>query len=240
LALTYIKNHVMGEGQAPAPLPPPQAVQPLPPAPRALTLSDLPSVTDLLEMGNARPPAPQPSPSPLADTDDDDSLIIEPPMLPEPPTTVKTPAPAPERAEPVPILAPVAPLPAPPALPPPPAVASPKPPRPATPSPARPKADPLAALAALKADVQRPAAPKAKPLDHKDAINSLLGELTMVGRSGAPSVLRLDLPAELDAQDIEVVVQLRAGGQVVSEGQLRRPVPSKGATAKLSLEIKRG
>ncbi len=240
LALTHIKNHVMGEGQAPAPLPPPQAAQPLPPAPQPLTLSDLPSVTDLLDMGSSRSPAP-PQPGPLADTDDDDSLIIEPPMLPEPPTTVKTPEPAPEEAAPIPpVLAPVAPLPAPAALPPPPAVESLKPPRPATPSPARPKADPLAALAALKADVQKPAVPKTKHLDHKDAINSLLGELTMVGRSGAPSVLRLDLPPELDAQDIEVVVQLRAGGQVVSEGQLRRPVPSKGATAKLSLEIKRG
>lgn len=240
LALTHIKNHVMGEGQAP----PPPAAKALPPAPQALTLSDLPSVTDLLDMGTSRPPAPQPAaPSPLADTDDEDSLIIEPPMLPEPPTTVKTPEPAPEEVAPIPVLAPVAPLPAPPALLPPPAVASPVPPppaRPAAPPPAKPKADPLAALAALKADVHKPSVPKAKPLDHKDAINSLLGELTMVGRGGAPSVLRLDLPAELDAQDLEVVVQLRAGGQVVGEGQLRRPVPSKGATAKLTLEIKRG
>ena len=241
LALTHIKNHVMGEGQAPAPVPPPPVAKPVPPAPQALTLSDLPSVTDLLDMGTSRPPLPAPAtPSPLADTDDDDSLIIEPPMLPEPPTTVKTPEPVLERVEPIPVLAPVAPLPAAPASPPPPAVAPPKLPRPVGPPSAKPKADPLAALAALKADVQRPAAPKAKALDHKDAINSLLGELTMVGRVGAPSVLRLDLPAELEAQDIEVVVQLRAGGRVVSEGQLRRPAPSKGATAKLSLEIKRG
>ena len=82
-------------------------------------------------------------------------------------------------------------------------------------------------------------APKAKSPDHKDAINSLLGELTLVGRSGAPSVLRLEVPADLDGHEVEVVVQLRAQGQIVAEGQIQRPAPAKGATAKLTVEIKR-
>ena len=103
---------------------------------------------------------------------------------------------------------------------------------------ARAKADPLAALAALELGARKPA-PKAKSPDHKDAINSLLGELTLVGRSGAPSVLRLEVPAELEGQELEVVVQLRAQGQTVAEGQIHRPAPAKGATAKLTVELKR-
>jgi hypothetical protein len=81
--------------------------------------------------------------------------------------------------------------------------------------------------------------PKAKSPDHKEAINSLLGELTLVGRSGAPSVLRLEVPGDTDDHEVEVVVQLRAKGQVVAEGRIQRPVPAKGSTAKLSVEIKR-
>jgi hypothetical protein len=98
--------------------------------------------------------------------------------------------------------------------------------------------DPLAALASLKMETRRPIA-KPKAVDHKDAINSLMGELTQVGRSGAPSVLRLEVPAELEGQVIEVVVQLRHQGQVLVEGQVSRPAPGKGSTAKLSVELKR-
>ena len=98
--------------------------------------------------------------------------------------------------------------------------------------------DPLAALASLNVETRRlPAKPK--PVDHKDAINSLMGELTQVGRSGAPSILRLEVPTEVDGQEIEVVVQLRHQGQVLVEGQIRRPAPGKGSTAKLSVELKR-
>jgi len=66
-----------------------------------------------------------------------------------------------------------------------------------------------------------------------------MGELTQVGRSGAPSVLRLEVPAEVEGQDIEVVVQVRQHGQVLAEGQISRPAPGKGSTAKLSVELKR-
>ena len=108
------------------------------------------------------------------------------------------------------------------------------------PSPSKPpvKADPLAALTSMKLEAMRPAA-KPKTIDHKDAINSLMGELTQVGRLGAPSVLRLDVPADLDGHEIEVVVQLRRQGQILVEGQILRPLPGKGSTTKLNVELKR-
>ncbi len=96
----------------------------------------------------------------------------------------------------------------------------------------------MAALASLKTDALRhPARPKS--IDHKDAINSLLGELTQVGRMGAPSVLRLEVPSSMEGQEIEVVVQLRQAGEVLVEGSIHRPAPGKGSTSKLSIELKR-
>jgi signal recognition particle receptor subunit beta len=257
LALSHIKTHVLGEGQAapeaPAPVPVP------PPAPKpsveALTLSDLPSVTDLLDMEPPRTAAAGLPPGPLADEDEDDSFFIEAPMLPEPPEgtlereaspdvaaaleTRELPTlddlPAPREAPAEPALGEAA---APPA-----AVMAPipslEPVIPGAKPALRPKVDPLAALAGLKVEARKPAAPKAKIPDAKEAISSLLGELTLVGRSGAPSVLRLEVPTDLEGQELEVVVQLRTRGQVVAEGQLHRPVPAKGATAKLTVELKR-
>jgi hypothetical protein len=93
-------------------------------------------------------------------------------------------------------------------------------------------------LASLKLDALRPVA-KPKPVDPKGAINSIMGELTQVGRSGAPSVLRLEVPQEVDGQEIEVVVQLRRQGQVLVEGKIQRQSPGRGITAKLSVELKR-
>ncbi|MCM2249921.1 MAG: hypothetical protein NDI58_05055, partial [Geothrix sp.] len=128
--------------------------------------------------------------------------------------------------------------------PPPPALAEPEAPveppvavPPPAPRPAA-KVDPLAALASLKVEGRRPVV-RPKGADSKDAISSLMGELTQVGRQGAPSVLRLEVPADVDGQDIEVFVQLRHRGQVVAEGQIQRPAPAKGITAKLSVELKR-
>jgi hypothetical protein len=86
-----------------------------------------------------------------------------------------------------------------------------------------------------------PGVPKAVPRspNPKDAINTLLGELTLVGRMGVPTTLRLDLPDSVDGQELEVVVQVRAKGQVVAETSLKRPAPSKGIMAKLTVELKR-
>ncbi|HEX9009739.1 MAG TPA: hypothetical protein VF804_05180 [Holophagaceae bacterium] len=254
LALSHIKTHVLGEGQpvveapaaAPAPAPRPSV--------EALTLSDLPSVTDLLDMEPPRPAAAELPPGPLADDDDDDSFFIEAPVLPEPPEGTEAPEASPEIAAalqtrelptldevPAPEEAPVGP-PAAEAAEPPAAVMAPIPPLgpvvPEAKPAARPKADPLAALAGLKVEARKPA-PKVKTPDAKEAISSLLGELTLVGRSGAPSVLRLEVPGDLEEQELEVVVQLRTRGEVVAEGQIHRPAPAKGATAKLTVELKR-
>jgi signal recognition particle receptor subunit beta len=262
LALSHIKTHVLGEAQVAAPPPEPR------PVPRheseALTLSDLPSVTDLLDMEGAASASPSQAAAPLPDEGDDTDFFIEAPLLPEPPeagdgdisflsdlddlppaaseTIELPPLPEPAAVEPVPAPmpeaapnepAPAAPVAAPAAHEPEPAAAG-----PSRPAKTGAKVDPLAALASLKLEAKRPVA-KPKTVDAKDAIHSLMGELTQVGRSGAPSVLRLEVPAELDGQEIEVVVQLRRQGQVLAEGQIQRPAPGKGSTAKLSVELKR-
>lgn len=250
LALSHIKTHVLGEAQAPAPPPEPRE------APRpeieALTLSDLPSVTDLLDMEGAASAGSAPAAAPLPDEGDDTDFFIEAPVLPEPPEAGDgdisfltelddLPPAASETIELPPLPEPEAVAPAAPE-----AAAQESVQRsapghaagPSRPAKAGVKVDPLAALASLKLEAKRPAA-KPKAVDAKEAIHSLMGELTQVGRSGAPSVLRLEVPAELDGQEIEVVVQLRRQGQVLAEGQIHRPAPGKGSTAKLSVELKR-
>ncbi|HJV39530.1 MAG TPA: GTPase domain-containing protein [Geothrix sp.] len=241
LALSHIKTHVLEEPQAaPAPMAP--RVTPESSEIEALTLSDLPSVTDLLDMDGPVQPS---GIGPLPDLDDDTGIFIEAPHLPEPPagddglaflmeegepgfdaeafSAFQGEAPVAEAAKPDP--EPVTPWePAPAVLPP-------------VPKPAV-KADPLAALASLKVEARRPAPPSRNP-DPKDAISSLLEELTQVGRQGAPSVLRIEVPSDLEGQEIEVVVQLRHQGAVLAEGQIQRPAPAKGSTAKLSVELKR-
>jgi signal recognition particle receptor subunit beta len=256
LALSHIKTHVLGDTHSAAV--PAAGPRPLEVAP--LTLSDLPSVTDLLDLEAPASPNQLLGSAPLADEDDDSDLLIEAPALPEPPgareeevafllededmlppagpetealldsamtgfdqafggeppSAVTGPAPIPEAA---------------------PAVQAPAVPH-APPAKPTPRMDPLAALASLKL-ATRQHAPKPKAIDHKEAINSLLGELTLAGRSGLPSVLRLDLPAEVDGSEVEVVVQLRRQGQVLTEGQVNRPLPGKGSTSKLSIEIRR-
>jgi signal recognition particle receptor subunit beta len=315
LALSHIKVHVLGETHsvaAPVPGPPPTEVE-------ALTLSDLPSVTDLLDMEGTAPPDYAVGATPLADDDDDSGLFIEAPVLPEPPeageddiafllededmlppagpqteellasamtgfdrafelespsaqpealpasfvgiqaeatsTSGDIPVPVPEiegAPEPertaleTPVVWAAGPegesLPgapgmelAPAAEPVPSASAVDEVPRP---SKSAHRVDPLAALASLKVEPRRPVA-KSKPIDHSDAINSLLGELTQAGRSGLPSVLRLEVPPDLDGSEIEVVVQVRRQGQVLVEGTIHRPLPGKGSTSKLSVEFKR-
>jgi len=253
LALSHIKIHVLGEAKPAVSAPAAPPVDPPRPAGgEALTLSDLPSVTDLLDM---EAPSSQgaPSGSPLPDEDDDTGIYIEAPVLPEPPgdgeeeiaflqgdEDAPPPAAEPEAAV-LPVTAvpePVTPVTAEPAarLHEPPAQVPAG--QPVPPARTAHKVDPLAALAGLKVEPRRPG-PKAKPADAKDAISSLMGELTLVGRSGAPSVLRLEVPADLDGQEIEVLVQLRHQGQVMAEGQIHRPAPGKGSTAKLSVELKR-
>jgi signal recognition particle receptor subunit beta len=262
LSLSHIKAHVLGESQAAPPPPPaPVPVQAARPDVEALTLSDLPSVTDLLDLEGTAPIGGSPGATPLPDEDDDGGFFIEAPVLPEHPGAAADdiaflmddeeplpPAALPEVAE-LPALArDLEPVREPEPVPDPVAVArevveAPEPPPAEALAVHRPaktglKVDPLAALASLKVETKRLPA-KSKPADAQEAINSLMGELTQVGRSGAPSILRLEVPNEADGQEIEVVVQLRHRGQVLAEGQIRRPAPGKGSTAKLSVEMKR-
>lgn len=267
LALFHIKTHVLGEGQdAPAPPVAIPATEPPRSSVEALTLSDLPSVTDLLDMDEPASFGAAPGSVPLPDEDEDTGFFIEAPVLPEPPgvandddevsflmlgasappLAAEPPSPEVEPkdmpspqaaidlpgvpAEPPTLMPPMAEA---PGGPPPHAFVPPVPFKPAV------KVDPLAALASLKVEAKRPPV-KAKPSDNKDAINSLMGELTQVGRGGAPSVLRLEVPSSADGQELEVVVLLRCRGEVVAEGQIHRPAPAKGITAKLSVEMKRG
>ena len=255
LALSHIKIHVLGEAlAAKPPVPAPHAHSGI----EALTLSDLPSITDLFEMEASALDSVSRA-APLPDEDDDTGIFIEAPFLPEPPEAedditflsadgeddllppslaldleeAAVPSvqevPAGEDAVETPV-----------ALTAPSAAEVPAPPR-AVQAPARPssQADPLAALASLKVEAKRPA-PRSRAADSQDAITSLMGELTQMGRQGAPSVLRLEVPAETDGQEIEVLVQVRHRGQVVAEGRIQRPAPAKGSTAKLSVELKRG
>jgi len=266
VSLSHIKSHVLGESHSEAV---PAAIAPVElaaPAGTALTLSDLPSITDLLDMEGSSSLSPaQGSSVPLPDEEDDSALFIEAPMLPEPPETVEDdiafliseeeappPAAQPEDVEmlvpaaleteqrieaepPVSEIPRAAPALAEHAFPA--SFSARMAPVPVAPKPMV-KVDPLAALASLKMDTKRPAA-KPKSIDHKDAINSLLGELTQAGRFGAPSVLRLEVPADMDGQELEVVVQLRHQGQILVEGQIHRPAPGKGSTSRLSVELKR-
>ncbi len=61
----------------------------------------------------------------------------------------------------------------------------------------------------------------------------------MVGKLGAPSVLRVELPAEAEGE-IEVVVQVKQAGELIGTTSLKRGAPAKGVPSKLTLEIKRG
>ncbi len=272
LSLSHIKSHVLGDSQTAArPVPP---AEPVRPSAAALTLSDLPSVTDLLDMEGSSSIGLSPEAIPLPDDEEDSGLYIEAPFLPEPPEAAEddiafltvdhdVPAPAvqlqvepasmPARMAALEPFAEVVPEAAQAQANPEPASISAKAPVPKAPAPLpapvlhispkpamKPpvKVDPMAGFASLKTGTLRPAA-KPKTIDHKEAINSLLGELTLAGRFGAPSVLRLEVPSEAEGQELEVVVQVRHQGQVLAEGMIHRPAPGKGSTAKLSVELKR-
>jgi small GTP-binding protein len=264
LALSHIKTHVLGESsgadatRAEAPLTLPGV--------EALSLADLPSVTDLFEMEGSTSLAVARGSVPLLD-DDELDLFIEAPLLPEPIETTfddidflledgETAPPAIELMDSVLPVAASGDLPPEPRLEPEPEpVATSLEAAPVTieaqapaasaaspvhaPVKASARIDPLAALSTFMEGTKRQAA-KPRSVNHKDAIDSLLGELTHAGRSGAPSVLRLEVPAEVEGQDLEVVVQLRHHGRVLVEGQIQRQAPAKGTTARLSVELKRG
>ena len=221
LALAHIKAHHLGETagpkSAPAAAHPGHSPSALTPA-TALDISDLPGEGDILDHTN---------PGQMDIT----GITMEAPDFPEPP----------ERDEP---------------LPPPPS---------ADPHTTRPVSAADVAAASAKASgkpaskrtttmtatpvvalpkMSMPPAPKASaskptPKSATPSLNNLLGELTQVGRMSAPSTLRMELPEGLEG-DIEVIVQVKAGGEIIAEKRLERASPVKGISAKLTVELKRG
>ncbi len=264
LSLTHIKTHVLGETTAPpAPAPPREAPNkivvpevvpdppalirdPLLPSAVALTSFDLPAFSKMLDEDTGYKPAPTPSiPGELPQP-------TPPPVFQEPNPLDTQPVTA-LRSQPLPDEDAVG-LPSAPAL----ALL------PLAESGSESAAEvihpevaaaPLAPLAPLAIVPQAPpveikkptvsvaptkfTAPGQKSPNPKDAINSLLGELTLVGRLGSPSVVRVDLPGDMDPGEVEVVVLVKQKGQVVGEGTVKRPAPSKGVAAKLSIELRR-
>jgi len=216
LALGHIKAHHFADtgkeealpaSPAPAPAPAaavpeaPAAPPPTPLAPSAghsevLTLSDLPSVGELL----------------------DDEAYAPPPVLPRP----QVPPPASPRVPP-----PLRPAPAPlrPVLP--------------SASPAR-GLSPLKPVAPKLVTLAPPMAAKPRPLavpGLKAPLAPVFGDMSHGG--GMPSVLKLDLPTSLDGHDLEIIVQVRQGGHVLTEGMLKKSWPSAGGTSRFSVELKR-
>lgn len=97
---------------------------------------------------------------------------------------------------------------------------------------------PRPVVSPMMVSLAAPAAPKAKSPTPKAAVSSLLGDLATP--IVAPASLKVELPAELDGGELEVVVEVRQNGRTVGQGQLRRPAPGAGVLSKLTLELKRG
>jgi signal recognition particle receptor subunit beta len=212
LALSQIKSQHLGELNAPreaakpAPVEPPPVAEAGPTPPQALSFSDLPSVSEMLEEEADRveaPDFPEP-PEPLPDEDREEK------PAPVPPARIPEPAPAP--APTIQVAA----------------------------HPPSPKTQPIPVIPKFTIQPHAPSpSTRTKNPNPQAAINTLLGELTQVGRLGSPSTLKVELPADCTGDDIEVVVQIRQRDQVIAEGHLKRPVPAKGIAAKLNLELKR-
>jgi len=206
LALGHIKAHHFADTGAeevapePRPVPPPAPAPPTPEQAEVLTLSDLPSVGELLD---DEPFVPPPAPSfPRATAPMAISARIAPPPRP-------TAAP----------LKPLVPLGVPAK-------------GPALPKPVAPKVVSLAPPSLPK--------PKAMPLaSPKAALSPMLGDMAHVSGMSASSVLKLELSADLDAHDLEIIVQVRQSGHLVTEGMIKKSAPSPGSTSKFSVELKR-
>jgi signal recognition particle receptor subunit beta len=210
LALAHIKAHHFADTGAEEAAPAPPTPPPPPPAPvdapEVLTLSDLPSVGELLDDEPYVPPV-----APAA------ASVPARPALPTvaPPRVAPAPKPAPAPLRPMlPSAAPARNL--------------------ALPKPVAPRAISLAAPAAPKLKPLAPAAPLT-------SVSSILGDLTHVsGMGSSTSVLKLELPANLESHELEILVQVLQHGRLVAEGQSKKTPPGAGVTAKLTIELKKG
>lgn len=183
-------------------------------APKALDFSDLPSVGDLLE--EVTPPKGLTPPERPA-------LPRAPLPMPQPAAVAPLHPPALHASAAVPPSAPV------------PVLAVPEPRAPKAPAQRVPAVAPRPLLAPKPLAVPRPRVPKPglAPAPH---LGGLVPPSPMAGHA---SVLHLELPQNLEAAEVEIHVELRAGGKVLAEGSLQRPVPAPGTTGRVSLELKR-
>lgn len=55
-----------------------------------------------------------------------------------------------------------------------------------------------------------------------------------------PSGIKISLPAGLDSEELEIRIEVRSGGRLVGEAELRKGAPVVGAGLKLALDLKRG
>lgn len=266
LSLTHIKTHVLGETTAPAPTAGSRDAKPAPikivvpdtiPAPTrdpslpsavALTTNDLPAFSKMLDEDTGYKPAPTPAPvqpitppafPPLTPVFQDANPLETQPMTAlkdkgDHPDLSAHPLPDEDVAD-LPAAQPPAAIQAAPVVPAP-HIEAPPPPAPWSP-PTQPLPEPKKPTISL-APIKH-VAPAPKSPNPKDAINSLLGELTMVGKLGTPSMVRVDLPGDMDPGEVEVMVVVKQKGQIIGEGSLKRPAPSKGVAAKLSVELRR-
>jgi mutual gliding-motility protein MglA len=108
-------------------------------------------------------------------------------------------------------------------------------------APAAPRAMPISrpSVSPMMVSLAAPVAPKAKSPTPKAAVTALLGDLAGVHTSAMPSVIKVEIPPDLDGSDIEVVVQVRQGDRTVAQSQVKRSAPNTGATSRLTLEMKR-
>ncbi len=112
-------------------------------------------------------------------------------------------------------------------------------PRPVAPLP--PKPLPAAPRLIARVNTPTPLVPRPTPLKPlptpKPAMP--LPPLGLAPSASAPA-LKVQLPAELGAEALEVVVLVRQNGRVVGEGHVERDVPSGGTGLRLTVELKRG
>ncbi len=212
LALTHIKSHHFGETNPAREAP----AVPAPSAAYAAAVTSAPTPVKPLTFSDL------PSVSEvLADTPPPMPAISTPVVIKKVPLPAKVPAPA--------ITAPSISAPV---------IAAPRAITPAMAPLSRPNPAPRPAVSPMMVSLATPAAPKVKSLTPRAAVSSLLGDLAAPSVLSAP--LRIELPAGLDAGELEVLVEVRQGGRTVGQGQLKRAVPGSGNITRLALELKRG
>lgn len=217
LALTHIKSHHFGETnparEEPAPV---KRESPAAPLPYAMAVTSAPTpikpltFSDLPSVSEVLADTPPPMPAIAA------PVIIKKVPLPARAMTPTVTAPsvsAPVISAPRPITPTMAPL-------------------------SRPNPAPRPAVSPMMVSLATPAAPKAKSPAPRTSIGNLLGDLATPPMVSAP--VKIELPAVLDAGEIEILVEVRQGGRTVGHGQLKRAAPGPGSLAKLTFELKRG